>query len=46
LNEELKVKNNFLKSEFFNRVFGQKTIDFNWCLNTKITTLFIAELYG
>ena len=35
----------FRELEFW-QSFGQKTIDLNWCFKPKITTLFIAELYG
>ena len=39
------AKTVFREPEFW-QSFGQKTIDLNWCLKPKITTLFIAELYG
>ena len=36
----------FSENQNFCKIFGHKTICLNWCLNSKITTLFIAELYS
>ena len=41
-----KVGTVFREPEFLARFFGQKTLYLNWYVKPKITTLFIAELYG
>jgi len=35
-----------MKNRILNRVFGQKTIDMNWCFWPRTTSLFICEIYS